>query len=155
MISKSKNTDVANNRHQRRVIRDDITVAFQTKDGKRSISYFVELLNISLQGMAFRCDKSLRVSTPLNLILSFNNDRIFFIKGSVTHKILETGTGKSGVKRVFINMFESDSILFKYGIKFEKVNADFQTTFIANKLQHMDHVKGQFQVGALVKPLAS
>ena len=41
------------------------------------------------------------------------------------------------------------------GFKFEKVNTDFQTTFIANKLQHMNDVKKQFQVDALVTPLAS
>ena len=72
MLGKSKNTNVTvvNQRNQRRVIRNDIDVAFVEKVGRKSYPCFVELLNISPQGMAFRCNKSLQVSMPLNLAFS-------------------------------------------------------------------------------------
>ena len=154
MFSKSKNTDVANNRHQSRVIRNDITVAFQAKVGKQVFPFYVELLNISPRGMAFRCNKLLRVSMPLNLALNFDNGKVFFMKGKVAHKILETNAGKLGVQRVFKKMFESDSTFIKYGIKFEKVDDDFQTTLIKTMLDNKGNAKKQYQVDT-VTSLAS
>ena len=144
MFIKSKNTTVANNRNQKRVIRNDITVAFQAKVGKKTFPFFVELLNISPQGMAFRCNKSFRVSTPLNLEFSFSDGRKFFMKGNVAHKILETESGKLEIQRSFNKMFESNSTVFQYGIKFEKVDDDFQTTFIKTMLQNMRNAKKQY-----------
>ncbi len=147
MFNKSKNTTITNNRNQKRVIRNDITVAFQAKVGKETIPFFVELLNISPQGMAFRCNKSLRVSKPLNLAFSFSDGRKFFMKGCVAHKKPETKGSKLGIQRVFKKMFESYSNFFQYGIKFEKVGDDFQTAFIETKLQKMGNVKKQYPVG--------
>ena len=148
MFSKSKNTTITNNRKQKRVIRNDITVAFQAKAGKKTIPFFVELLNISPQGMAFRCKKSLRVSDLLNLAFGFSDGKNFFMKGSVVHKMQETEGGKLGIQRTFKKMFKSDSTFFQYGIKFEKVGDDFQTAFIETKLQKMGNVKKQYQVGS-------
>ena len=148
MFSNKINKFVANNRKQRRVIRNDITIVVVGEVGKRSYPFFVEPLNISLQGMAFRCNKALRVSNPLNLSFSFSDDRNFFMKSTVIHKMQETASDQSGIQRAFKKMFESDSTFFQYGIKFEKVNDNFQTTFIKTMLDNKGYAKNQYQVAS-------
>lgn len=146
MYTKSINTAAPNNRKQRRVIRNDIVVAFEDKNSKKAYPLFVELLNISPQGMAIRCKKSLRVSKSLNLALNFRDGRNFYMKGRVVHKILEAEAGQSRIKRAFKRIFESAPTFYQYGIKFEAVGNDFQTTFIATKLQDIGSTKKQYQV---------
>ena len=148
MLGKSKNTNATgvNQRNQRRVIRNDITVAFQDKVDKKSYPFFVELLNISPQGMAFRCNKSLRVSNSLKLAFSFSNGRKFFMNGSLVHKFLETEDGQPGIQRVFKKIFETDTNFFQYGIKFGKIEDNFQTTLIKTMLDNKGNAKKQYQV---------
>ena len=144
--SKESNSRVVNKRNQRRVIRNDITVAFEGKVGKKSYPLFVELLNISTKGMAFRCNKSMGVSSPLNLAFRFVDGKKFFMKGSVVHKMQESNSEQTGIKGAFQKMFKTDPSYFQYGINFEKADEDFQTTFIKTMLQKKEYIKNQYRV---------
>lgn len=142
MFSKSKNTNsnVANNRKQRRVIREDIVVAYKGKVGQEEYPVYVELLNISPQGMAFRCNESLRVSTLLNMAFRFRDGNSFFIDGTVIHKMQEIKEGQTGVKGSLQHMFGSEPIFFRYGIHFETLDQSFQTTLIKTMLQNNNKI---------------
>ena len=113
MFSKSKNTDVANNRNQRRVIRNDITVSFQAKVGRKIFPYFVELLNISPQSMAFRCNKSLEFRSLSIWHLVSVTAESFFMKGDMVHRILETESGKPEIQKAFSVKIPNRSIIPK------------------------------------------
>ena len=146
MNNNLKNTSVPNNRKQKRVIRNDVVVVLEHKNSKKACPLFVELLNISPEGIAIRYKKSLRVSKSINMKLSFSDGREYFMKGRIIYKKMETVGGESRIHRTFKKLFQSGSIFYQYGIKFKKVDADFQATFIATKLQDMGGAKKQYKV---------
>ena len=68
------------------------------------------------------------------------------MEGRIISKKMEAPIGVSRIQRILKKTFQSGSIVYRYGIKFEKTDDGFQTTFIATKLNDMGSVKKQYKV---------
>lgn len=145
--SKNINTSVANKRHQRRVIRDDINVALAYKVGKKTYPVTVKLANISPRGMAFKLNKSLRSSVPISFAIRFSHGKKFIMKGRVVYKNQEIETTpRQSIFKSFKEKLRKRSHCYQYGIEFGAVDDNFQTTFVSTLLEKNGNVSNQYQV---------
>ena len=131
----NKNNDKANLRRQNRENRHDITVFYEEFIKSKQYPFLVELLNISSKGIAFKCTKSLKRKSLLNLSLNFLDGKTFSLKGRIAHKNKEKKGNGINKKSIVSGLFEVEPNFFLYGIEFEHVDSNFVVHLLKSKIQ--------------------
>lgn len=112
--------------------RSDITV-FIRERGK--IFSYVELLNISQQGLSCRIGSSMKLKKRLELLIKFNESKSFELNGYIANKSkIESEEQAPFMERIW-GILMPDHSFHNYGINFNEVNDDFKLFLLKSNMQ--------------------
>ena len=97
--------------------RSDVTVFIREKG--ENLAY-VELLNISQQGVSFRIASNMKLKKHLELIIKFDKNHTFELKGYIIYKFKDMIEAKTQFMERVWGVIMPGYSSHKYGISFKK-----------------------------------
>jgi hypothetical protein len=96
---------------------------------------YVELVDISQQGLAIRLVSSLKLKKAVKIRINFNEDKDFELDGHVISKSIVQTEGELQVKKRVWSLFQSNNSPCTYSIGFDDVSNDFQSYLLRSNME--------------------
>lgn len=112
--------------------RSDITAYFREKGKNKA---YIELLNISQQGLAFKINSNIKPKKHFEIIIQFNKGPEFKLKGYIVYKLNSQIKEKSQFIEKVWGVFMTDNSTYNYGFCFAEANNDFQLFLLKSNIQ--------------------
>lgn len=115
-----------------RYSRSDITLFIREKGGDLT---YVELLNISQQGISCRMGSNIRLKRHLEFLIKFNESHNFELKGYIVNKSKDNIEEKTKFMDWLWGLFMPDYSFRNYGVFFNEAGDDFKLYLIRSNMQ--------------------
>lgn len=120
-----------NNRSNLRYKRSDIDVELKTDS---SIVNYVELINISQDGMSICLGEKLKMKKNYTFYLGFSGEERFKLKGEVVNKVLDLPEEDNIFKKIVSRIFAPETTAVHYGIELED-RSDFKSYLLTSNMK--------------------
>ncbi|MGR9071857.1 MAG: PilZ domain-containing protein [Gammaproteobacteria bacterium] len=125
------------NRNHYRHETDNVEISIRRSFFRTRIRENVRLANISTTGAAIVCTEYFPKRTMLHLVLAFETNREFALKGRITRIQPESAsiTPRRRGRNLFSKLFGKHPRVFRYGIQFEQPPQEFADFLIKTGLR--------------------